>query len=109
LKWSFAAGAGTFFYTDVSVANGVVYASSNDGTVYALDDSNGNLLWTAQLDTAPWGRPLISDGVVYINSQNGSTFAFALQAGNAAVRPIHPAPQIGKLRPDYSLRVSLKD
>jgi outer membrane protein assembly factor BamB len=104
LKWSFEAGAGTFFYTDVSVANGVVYASSNDGTLYALDDSNGTLLWTAELGDAPWGRPIVSDGVVYINSQNGSTFAFALQSGNDAVRP---APRIESLRPDYSLHPDL--
>jgi len=109
LKWSFVAGSGTFFYTDVSVANGVVYASSNDGTLYALDDAYGNLLWTAELGDAPLGRPLISDGVVYINSQSGSTFAFALQAGNNAVRRNRPAPAISTLRPDYSLRVQLKN
>jgi outer membrane protein assembly factor BamB len=108
LKWSFAAGSGTFFYTDVSVANGVLYASSNDGTLYALDDSNGNLLWTGELGDAPWGRPLISDGVVYINSQSGSTFAFALQAGNDAVRPVRP-PSISSLHPDYHLQVELKN
>lgn len=91
-------------YTDVSVANGVVYVGTDDGTLYALNDASGAVLWTGNLGDPAWGRPIISDGVVYTNSQQGQTFAFALQAGNDARPRIAHAPALNELRPDYGLR-----
>src|SRR5437879_13039677 len=37
--------AGTIDRGSVSVANGVMYAGSNSGQVYAFDATTGNILW----------------------------------------------------------------
>jgi outer membrane protein assembly factor BamB len=103
-KWAFASGE--TIYADVSVANGIVYVGSNSGTLYALNDADGTLLWTANLGAPAWGRPLVSDGIVYTNSQQGSTLAFALQAGNNAIRRVGP-PRMSALHPDHRLRAEL--
>ncbi len=104
VKWSFATGE--MIYSDLSVANGVVYVGANSGTLYALNDATGAELWTGDLGDPAWGRPIVSDGVVYTNSQQGKTLAFALQAGNNVARPVHRAPALGTLRPDFSLRAT---
>jgi outer membrane protein assembly factor BamB len=90
-------------YSDISVANGIVYVGANSGSLFAFNDTNGLLLWTADLGDPAWGRPLVSDGVVYTNSQQGRTSAFALQAGNNAAPLVRP-PRISALHPDYRLR-----
>ncbi|MBC8722502.1 PQQ-like beta-propeller repeat protein [Paraburkholderia sp. 31.1] len=71
----------------VSVANGVVFGCNLDytnGTMYALDSSNGKVLWSFNSGGACNAGPAIADGVVFWDS--GSTsgpgplklFAFGL-------------------------------
>lgn len=60
-----------------AVANGVVYLSSPYGKIYALDATNGSLLWTFY---PPYGEveasPTIANGVLYIGALNGELYAF---------------------------------
>src|ERR1051326_8328906 len=49
----------------VFVANGVTYASSQQGTTYALRESNGSLLWQSPASGKVVGT---SDGIVYVSS-----------------------------------------
>jgi len=70
----------------MSVANGVVYAGSFSGFMYAMDAKTGNILWSFDSGGAVVDGPAIADGVVYWGSgyahispgkANNQVFAFA--------------------------------
>jgi polyvinyl alcohol dehydrogenase (cytochrome) len=59
---------GTLDVGSVSVANGVMYASSFSGQMYALDAVAGNILWNFASGGSVLDGPSIVDGVVYWGS-----------------------------------------
>jgi polyvinyl alcohol dehydrogenase (cytochrome) len=70
----------------MSVANGVVYAGSFSGSMYALDAKKGKILWSFNSGGSVIDGPAIADGVVYWGSgyghiksgkSNNQVFAFA--------------------------------
>jgi len=70
----------------VSVANGVVYAGSYSGLMYAMDARTGKILWSFDSGGSVLDGPAIADGVVYWGSgyahikpgkPNNQVFAFA--------------------------------
>jgi polyvinyl alcohol dehydrogenase (cytochrome) len=72
----------------MSVANGVVYAGSFSGFMYALDAKKGNILWSFNSGGSVIDGPAIADGVVYWGSgyshiapgkTNNQVYAFAPQ------------------------------
>jgi outer membrane protein assembly factor BamB len=77
--WTFESGKTRdyAFSSSPSVSNGVVYASSDDGNLYALNASTGTLVW----DYPSGGSTAVTDGVVYapslagLNALNASTGA----------------------------------
>jgi len=69
----------------VSVANGVLYAGSQSGSMYALDAATGNILWSFASGGTVIDGPAIVDGVVYWGSGysnpgtgNNKLYAFSL-------------------------------
>jgi polyvinyl alcohol dehydrogenase (cytochrome) len=52
----------------MSVANGVVYAGSFSGMMYAMDAKRGNILWSFDSGGSVIDGPAIADGVVYWGS-----------------------------------------
>jgi hypothetical protein len=52
----------------VSVANGVVYAGSDAGQMYALEASTGTILWSFESGGTVIDSLLIVDGVLYWGS-----------------------------------------
>jgi polyvinyl alcohol dehydrogenase (cytochrome) len=70
----------------VSVANGVMYAGSNSGQMYALDATTGNILWNFASGGTVIDGPSIVDGVLYWGSGykeirgtgNNKVYAFSL-------------------------------
>ena len=55
-----------------TVIDGVIYMSTYDGNVYALNASSGSVLWTYYPGSrVNEGQPIVSDGVVYVD-QNGN-------------------------------------
>jgi eukaryotic-like serine/threonine-protein kinase len=64
-KYKFGGIVGT-----ASVANGVVYAQSQDRNLYAVDASTGQGLWSVTTLGAS-AAPTIADGVVYADSSRG--------------------------------------
>lgn len=52
----------------MSVANGVVYAGSFSGFMYALDSATGKILWSFDSGGSVVDGPSIADGVVYWGS-----------------------------------------
>jgi len=79
--------AGTIDTGSVSVANGVMYAGSYSGQMYALDTTTGNILWNFASGGSVIDGPSIVDGVVYWGSGyrsvppgigNNKVYAFTL-------------------------------
>jgi polyvinyl alcohol dehydrogenase (cytochrome) len=71
----------------VSVANGVVYAGSNAGSMYAFDALTGKILWSFASGGSVLDGPAIVNGVVFWGSgysigsggNNNKLYAFSLQ------------------------------
>jgi polyvinyl alcohol dehydrogenase (cytochrome) len=57
------------------VVGGVVFVGSMDpaGTMYALDASSGNVLWSFQAGGTVYGGPAVVGGVVYWGAGYGSS------------------------------------
>lgn len=74
--WS--ASIGAQFRASVSVANGVVYASSD--RLYALNAKTGDLLWSGSTGSkgAAGSTPAIANGMVYVQGFNARLYAFGL-------------------------------
>src|SRR6266566_4533764 len=78
--------ANTIDRGSVSVANGVMYAGSNSGQMYALDATNGNILWNFASGGTVIDGPSIVDGTLYWGSGyrniqgtgNNKVYAFSL-------------------------------
>lgn len=63
------------------VANGILYISATDKTLYALDASNGDILWNYTfLGNGIASSPAVSEGVVYVGAALG-LFAFDAKTG----------------------------
>ena len=85
--WHFTLGNGPVSWTNwFSVEHGVVYASAfnttatglDEGYIYALQSSNGSVLWHDQLNATPFNG-LLANGVIYLSTTIGS-FSGALYA-----------------------------
>lgn len=66
--WSFPTGAEII--SAPVVVDGVVYAGSRDGNLYAIDAISGQFIWSVAVD-ANESSPTVADGIVYIGSYNG--------------------------------------
>ena len=87
-----------------AVANGVVYFTSRDGSVYAVAATYGGILATGQTGATFFGSPVVSDGIAYLSTIGGDTFAFSAGAGVNTV-PARP-PARAELHPNYALQVT---
>jgi len=79
----------TDFSTNVTVVNGVAYASSGNGAIYALRASNGSVLWRQPINAGANGAPLVlaDNGIVYIIAEStdvGPGSLYALRASDGA-------------------------
>jgi len=80
LLWNFTTMQGVI--SSPAVANGCVFAGSNEGAVYCINASNGKLVWYFWTKSVVTSSPAINDGRVYIGSYNGDVYA--LNATNGA-------------------------
>jgi outer membrane protein assembly factor BamB len=67
------------FWTAPTIANGILYAGSDHGSVSALNVSTGVLLWRFQTTGAISSSPAVVDGVLYVGYMGGFC---ALNASN---------------------------
>lgn len=78
-------------YSSPAVVNGVVYTGSiytlptrgiipTRGNVYAINATNGNILWNYTTGATVGSSPAVVDGIVYVSSNDGSVYA--LNANN---------------------------
>jgi len=80
LKWSYATN-GDLGEDSPAVANGVVYFSSIDDNVYALDAHTGAKLWSYPTGASVQSSPAVADGVVYVGSNDFSVYALNAHTG----------------------------
>jgi outer membrane protein assembly factor BamB len=82
--WNYTVDSG--IDSSPAVANGAVYAISDDGIVYALNASDGAKLWNY---TTPHVRPFteansspaVVNGVVYVGWEDGNLYALSADSG----------------------------
>ena len=75
---------GQYFFTAPPTAlNGVVYTSGagGGGTVYAVRESDGNVLWTAGVENGDNSSPVVTSSDVYVSYVCPQTYKFAAQSG----------------------------
>jgi outer membrane protein assembly factor BamB len=77
--WTFESGRDRDYAFDSSpaVANGLVYAASDDGNLYALNASTGALVW--DYPSGAGATPAVANGVVYVDG------VYALNATTGAL------------------------
>ena len=75
--WRFETGG--WVVNPPAVANGVVYAGSDDNFVYALDAETGQMIWNYQTYGIVRSTPTVSGGAVYVGSDDNHMYA--LDAG----------------------------
>ena len=76
--WRFETGG--WVVNAPAVANGVVYAGSDDHFIYALDAATGQMLWSYQTGGVIRSTPTVAGGVVYAGSSD--SYVYALNAGS---------------------------
>ena len=79
LLWTFTTGG--WVVAAPAVADGVVYAGSDDGSLYALAADSGQLLWSFATGEAIRSIPTVVDGTVYFGSNDNHVYALDAATG----------------------------
>ena len=69
-------------YSWPAVYDGVVYMSSNDNKVYALNAANGLQVWSHSIQTGSYSSPIVVNNVLYVSSSDNNIYA--LDSSNGA-------------------------
>jgi len=80
LRWRYFAGS-LGVASSPAVANGMVYAGSDDGSVYALNASTGALLWQFTTGNTVESSPAVANGMVYVGSDDFNVYALNASTG----------------------------
>lgn len=78
-EWTFSEAKG-YFVGLAAEEDGIVYAPSNDGNVYAID-ANGNELWRFETGHFVWAQPQINEDLIYIGSMDHYVYAVDKSSG----------------------------
>jgi outer membrane protein assembly factor BamB len=70
------------FETNPLVVNGLLYAGSRDGWMYALDADTGNLLWSYETGGPILFSAAYRDGVIYFASNDAHAYALDADDGS---------------------------
>ena len=80
-KWMYQTGGA--IHSSPAVANGFVYITSFDNTMYALNTSTGDLNWTFPVGERDYSSPAVVDNVVYVGGGNdGAVYAVNALTGD---------------------------
>ena len=69
-----------------AVSDGVVYVGATDGNLYALNASDGKLVWSYPTTGSIRGAPAVSGNIVFFGSDNNNLYAVDVQSGELAWR-----------------------
>ena len=78
LLWRATLPGQSFFTSAPTAVNGVVYTSGAEsgGTVYAVQESNGQLLWTQSVENGDSSAPAVTSDGVYVSYACPQTYKF---------------------------------
>jgi len=76
--WSFETDG--YIEASPAVANGVVYFSSTDGSLYAIDTNTGQSNWVSEIGWSE-SSPAVADAVVYVGGSRNTLFAIDAATG----------------------------
>jgi outer membrane protein assembly factor BamB len=79
VKWTFHTHGDVL--SSPAIAAGIVYIGSNDGSLYAIDQENGQQKWRFHTDARVPSSPAISNGLVYFGSYDGNFYAVDAASG----------------------------
>jgi parallel beta-helix repeat protein len=79
VTWNFSIGDKV--RSSPAVSDGVVYVSSYDNCVYAVDGVTGAKLWSFKTGNDVYCSPVVADGVVYFASQDEKVYALNSSTG----------------------------
>jgi outer membrane protein assembly factor BamB len=109
-KWKFQTSGKVF--SSPALADGVVYAGSNDGNLYAIHAADGSLAWKFAANLGIASSPAVDAGVVYFSSVDGYIYAVSADKGELkwqfrtegerrfAAPGIHGIPPSHEMMPD---------
>src|SRR6266536_1748971 len=97
VKWKYATGSEV--NSSPAVANGVVYAGSQNGTFYALSASTGRKRWSYGTGGQVQSSPAVANGVVYFDSFDGNVYALKARHWPQGLELRHGGPCAALARP----------
>ncbi|MEA3327721.1 MAG: PQQ-binding-like beta-propeller repeat protein [Chloroflexota bacterium] len=77
--WTFEASAA--IYSSPAIYDGAVYFGSDDGNLYAVDITSGELLWAFPTGDRVVSSPAIANGILYFGGNDGYLYALKLSSG----------------------------
>jgi outer membrane protein assembly factor BamB len=83
IVWNVTLPGQYFFTAPPTARNGIVYTSGagGGGTLYAVQESDGALLWTAAVANGDNSSPAVTSGAVYVSYVCPQTYKFAAKTG----------------------------
>ncbi len=66
----------------VTISGNKAYTGCFGGNVYALDASNGNIVWTYKTGGDVWSTLMVANGVVYVGSNDFNFYAINSETGS---------------------------
>ena len=89
--WMYSSPTDQWLIGGPSLADGTLYLGSSDQKIlHAIDPTNGELLWTREVDGRIWGKPLAVDKNLVI----GSIHLFVLDRKNGETRTEYTFPNV---------------
>jgi outer membrane protein assembly factor BamB/tRNA A-37 threonylcarbamoyl transferase component Bud32 len=79
LKWSYKAKMAII--SSPWEADGVVYFTSMDSSLYAVDAKQGWVLWRFRMGKGSISSPCLAEGMVFVGSVDGSVYAVDIRTG----------------------------
>jgi outer membrane protein assembly factor BamB len=81
--WSVSLPNQSFFTSPPTAVNGVVFTggAGSGGTVYAVDETNGAVLWTRDVENGDHSSPAVTQGNVFVSYSCPQSYAFAATSG----------------------------
>ncbi|MFC4565917.1 PQQ-binding-like beta-propeller repeat protein [Nocardiopsis mangrovi] len=80
-RWNWTFETGGAVMSSPAVADGVLYAGSDDGHLYAVDAASGEERWRFSSEGRVRSSPVVADGVVYVGSDDGHLYAVDVATG----------------------------
>ncbi len=77
----------TALYATPAVSQGVVFVGGYNGTLYAINESDGSEKWSQATKGHIIGGPVVSGSSVYVGSADGCLYAFAAGDGSQIFAP----------------------